>query len=55
MFEEKLLTRAEAAALLHCGLTTIWKLTREKKLPFYRVGRRYLFKENELLASIKQN
>ena len=43
------LTPIEAAALLRCGVGTIYADVRRKKLPFFRVGRLLRFKRSDLL------
>jgi len=50
---EDLITRDEAKALLCCSDVTFWKFTRANKFPFYRAGRRMLFKKSEILESIR--
>lgn len=50
---EDLITRNEAMELLRCGTVSFWKYTRDKRFPFYRVGRKMLFKKSEILESIR--
>jgi excisionase family DNA binding protein len=40
----------QAAALLHCGVSTIYADVRRKKLPFFRVGRCLRFYRSALLS-----
>jgi excisionase family DNA binding protein len=46
----EVLTPKEAAALLRCGVGTIYADCRRKRLPFFRVGRCLRFRRAELLA-----
>lgn len=46
----EILTVPEAAALLRCGIGTIYADVRRKRLPFFRVGRCFRFRRAELLA-----
>ncbi len=52
---EALITRAEAIILLKCTSPTFWRFTKSKKISYYRVGRRMLFKRSEILKTIKIN
>lgn len=56
---ERFLTSREAQAFLRIGRTTLWKLTRSKELPAYRVGSgptaSLRYKRNELLAWLESN
>lgn len=50
---EQLIGRKEAKQLLHIRAdATLWKFYKSGRLPMYRVGRRILFKESEILAAI---
>lgn len=51
--EEALLSRKQTAEFLHCNLVTLWRYTREGRIPYYRVGRRMFFKKSEILKAIK--
>ncbi len=51
--EEALLSRKQAADFLHCNLVTLWRYTREGRIPYYRAGRKMLFKKSEILKAIK--
>jgi excisionase family DNA binding protein len=51
--EEKLLTREEAMQLLNCKSVTFWRYTRENRFPYYRAGRKMLFKKSEILEAIR--
>lgn len=44
--------KAEAANTLGCKVRTIDNMMRKKMIPFYKVGRRVLFKSDELLKTI---
>lgn len=51
--KEKTISRAEVKKVLQIKSdVTLWRLTKDRKIPFYRVGRRILFKESEVLAAI---
>ena len=50
---EELITRDEAITLLKCTGQTFWRFTRDGRIPFYRAGRRMLFKRSEILEAIK--
>ncbi|GHD81506.1 helix-turn-helix domain-containing protein [Vogesella fluminis] len=51
----KLKTRQEAAAYLGVSVFTLnaWASTGRIKLPFYKVGRRTMYKESDLLAFLE--
>ncbi|MDC7691724.1 helix-turn-helix domain-containing protein [Vogesella indigofera] len=53
----KLKTRQEAAAYLGVSVFTLnsWASTGRIKLPFYKVGRRTMYKESDLLAFLEAN
>jgi excisionase family DNA binding protein len=51
--EDRLLNRNEAAILLQCNLTTLWRYTRAGLIPHYRVGKKMLFRTSEVLEAIK--
>lgn len=48
------LTPAEAGALIGCSAYTIKELARENKIPFYRIGSRYMFTKSALLKWITE-
>ena len=50
---EPLISRDEACELLKISRVTIWRYTKEGKLPYFRVGRKLLFKRSVLLAAIE--
>lgn len=55
---EQYLTRNEAAAMLHITLPTLHEHTKKGKLKGYRVGKRMLYKPediNSLLTAVKTN
>ena len=52
---EKFISRKEVMEMLKVGPTTTGKYIRDKKLPMYRVTRRILFKESEVIAAIRCN
>lgn len=43
------LTPVEAGALIGCSAYTIKELARGKRIPFYKVGTRYMFTRSALL------
>jgi excisionase family DNA binding protein len=53
--EEKtdLIGRQETAKLLKINTVTLWRYLRAGKLPYYRVGRKLLFKKDEIIESIR--
>lgn len=53
--EEKpdLIGRQDAAKLLKVNTVTLWRYMRDGKLPYYRAGRKLLFRKDEILAAIK--
>lgn len=46
------ITRQEAANILHITLPTLLKWTMEGKIKGYRIGRRVLYKKNEIAQAI---
>ena len=50
---EALLSREEVAKLLQINKVTLWRYTRENRIPHYRVGKKMLFKKSEVLEAIK--
>jgi len=52
--KSKLLTRAEAADMLDITLTTLNTWTKQEKIRSYRQGSRIYYKEDELMASLKE-
>jgi excisionase family DNA binding protein len=52
---EPLLTADEVAALLRVPRSTIYELTRSRRLPFIKVGRRTLFVRLDLDAWVVEN
>jgi excisionase family DNA binding protein len=57
--DEEILTGQEARELLKISRSTLWKLTREKQVPAYRVGNGRTsdlrYKKSELLAWLNSN
>lgn len=51
---DQVLMRQEAADLLNCSLTTLCQYQKEGKIPFYKVGKKVIFKREELLESIRK-
>jgi excisionase family DNA binding protein len=52
---EPLLTANEVAELLRVPRSTVYELTRTRRLPFIKVGRRTLFVRVDLDASVVAN
>lgn len=50
---DQTLTRREAAKLLDCSLTTLCHYQKEGVIPFYKVGKKVLFKREEILVAIR--
>ena len=50
--DNQLLTRKEAARFLHCSLTTLYHYQIKNLIPYHQVGRKVLFKKNDLINSI---
>jgi excisionase family DNA binding protein len=57
--EEEILTGQEARDLLKISRSTLWKLTREKQIPAYRVGNgktsNLRYKKSELIEWLNSN
>lgn len=57
--EEEILTSREAREFLKVGRTKLWELTRQNRIPAYRVGSSkhasLRYKRSELLAWLDQN
>ena len=51
---DQTLTRQEAANLLNCSLTTLCHYQKTGAVPFYKVGKKVIFKREELLDSIRK-
>lgn len=54
---DKLLTRKQAAELLHCKESTlaIWKSTKRYHLPCVKIGKNVRYRHSDLLAFIENN
>ncbi|MFC2102606.1 helix-turn-helix domain-containing protein [Bacteroidota bacterium] len=51
--QSELMGREEVAKMLRCNLVTLWRYTRDGKIPYYRAGRKMLFRREEILEAIK--
>lgn len=51
---DEVLSRREAAALLNCSLTTLCHYQKQGVIPFYKAGKKVLFKREELLDAIRK-
>lgn len=49
---DKLLTRKEAAEMLHISLVTIYNYQREGIIPYARIGGRIYFKKGDIMEAI---
>ena len=49
----EVLTGEEVQALLNISRTTLWKLRKEKDLPYSRVGKKYLYLRSEIFEWLK--
>lgn len=54
-FQQQYLTLSEAAAFLRISKRTMLRYIAEGKLPFVRLGKKYLFKLEELSAGLKSH
>lgn len=50
---DELLTREQAADLLHINLSTLWSYTRQNKLKAYGISNRRYYKRSEIIAALK--
>jgi len=50
--QHRFLSRKETASLLHVSLVTLAKLTSSGKLKSYRVSKKILYKESEILEAL---
>jgi len=50
---QEILTGLEIESLLHVSRTTLWKLREDGKLPYTKVGRKYLYFRSEVFAWLK--
>jgi excisionase family DNA binding protein len=51
----ELLTVKQVASELHVSLSTIWNWTREGRVPTVRLGKRVLFRREDLEALVERN
>ncbi len=49
----RLVDAQSLALLLGCGRTKVWRLARAGRIPYYAIGRRWLFDPDEVLAAIR--
>lgn len=49
----EVLTGRELQALLNISRTTLWKLRKERDLPYSRVGKKYLYLRSEIFEWLK--
>lgn len=53
MAEEEILTTKEAAEFLKLSICTLYKLQREKQIPFKKIGAQVRYCKSDLIAWIK--
>ncbi len=51
---DQTLNRREAAALLNCSLATLCQYQKQGTIPYYKAGKKVLFKREELLEAIRK-
>jgi excisionase family DNA binding protein len=51
--DDTLMDRQETAKFLKISLATLWRYTRTKQLPYYKIGARILFSKREILATMR--
>ena len=50
---EELLTESEVLKLLRISRTTLWNLRREGRIPYYKIGGRYRYDQDEVLRAFR--
>ena len=50
--QQKLLTRAEICKELHISKATLWRWSKEEKIPSYKIGNRVYYKKEEVAQSL---
>jgi hypothetical protein len=50
--KEDLITRTETATILNISLVKLWKITKDKLLPVYKIGGKVLYKRNDITEFI---
>ncbi|HEQ72199.1 MAG TPA: DNA-binding protein [Spirochaetia bacterium] len=58
MNEDKYLTTEEVAKILRCPRATVWQYTHRRLIPYYKIGRRNLFRPkdvNNFIESCKRS
>lgn len=53
--EERILTRQDIQKLFNIGETTLWKRMKDGSLPYFKIGRKVFFRENEVRAALKNS
>jgi len=51
--DKEILNEAELMAFLGVSRTTLWKLRRERNLPYGRVGREYRYLKSDIIQWLK--
>jgi hypothetical protein len=50
--KEDLVSRNETAKILNISLVNLWKITKDKLLPVYKIGGKVLYKRNDITEFI---
>lgn len=53
--KDKLLTRKEVCEILHINFSTLWKWTKNEKIPCHRIGNRVYYKLDEVQKSLTKS
>jgi excisionase family DNA binding protein len=51
--ENEYLNRQEACKFIRCSLATLFNYQKAGRLPFFKIGRKVLFKKSDLIAAMK--
>lgn len=55
MYNNKILSLKELASYLNCSTSTIRKLIKNEKIPFFKIGNKYYFSLLTVESWIKEN
>jgi excisionase family DNA binding protein len=53
--DKEILTESELMELLGVSRTTVWKLRRERNLPYGKVGREYRYLKSDIIRWLKES
>ena len=53
--DKEILTESELMEVLGVSRTTLWKLRREKNLPYGKVGREYRYLKSDIIHWLKES